>query len=118
MFIVPFMFAFYPEMLLIEDAVLDPMVQTGGAYLPGYDGQIHIAALGLLVARIVLALYLISSALAGQDRHRLPAWEVALRLGLAFLVMTSIEAVHFAAAAAAIALIVVHRRKNVEAQAA
>lgn len=110
MFIVPFMFAFYPEMLLIEDAVLDPMVQTGGAYLPGYDGEIHVGALSLLMLRIVLALYLISSALAWQDKHRLPAWEVVVRLGLAFLVMTSIETVHFAAAAAAIGLIVLHRR--------
>ena len=58
MFVIPFVFAFYPELLLIEPAVKDPTSGSGG-YLPGYDGQVHIAALLFLIARLVLALYLL-----------------------------------------------------------
>ena len=38
-FVVPFIFAFYPELLLITDAILDPQATGGNAYLPGYDGS-------------------------------------------------------------------------------
>ena len=70
MFVVPFIFAFYPELLLIDQAILDPTSPGGANYLPGYDGDIHLGALGLLLARLVLALYLVSSALAGFDKKR------------------------------------------------
>ena len=39
MFIIPFVFAMYPELLLIEAAVLDPTLSDLDAYLPGYDGN-------------------------------------------------------------------------------
>ena len=109
-FIVPFIFAFYPELLLIDEAVLNPQPSGGEIYLPGYDGQVYLGALALLLARLVLALYLLSSALSGFDRHALPAWEVALRLLLAVLVMASIDVVWIGAVIATIALKVVHNR--------
>ena len=40
MFIIPYIFAFYPELLLIQEAQLDPNSKTG-AFLPGYDGEVH-----------------------------------------------------------------------------
>ena len=81
MFIVPFLFAFYPELLLIEAAVLNPDTVAGGSvHLPGHDGQVDVPALLWLIARIVLALYLLASALARFDMRRLAPWEVALRL--------------------------------------
>ena len=118
MFVVPFVFAFYPELLLIGEAILDPRSSGGAAYLPGYDGQLHLGALLLLAARLVLALYLLSSALAGFDRHALASWEIAARLALAVLLMTKMEILWIGAAIAAIALIFVHSRPRAHAPAA
>ncbi|MDJ0824662.1 MAG: TRAP transporter fused permease subunit [Rhodobacter sp.] len=111
MFVIPFVFALYPEVLLIRDAVIDPGGASGGAvrFLPGYDGTLYLGALVLLVARLVLALYLLSSALAGFDSRALVWWEVLARLALAALVMTKLEALYIAAAVAGLALIVAHR---------
>ncbi|MEO0938026.1 MAG: TRAP transporter fused permease subunit [Pseudomonadota bacterium] len=83
MFVIPFVFAFHPELLLIEAAVLKPG-QTGGAveYLPGYSGSVDWAVLGWLLVRLSLALYLLASALAGFDRTKLALWEILVRLGV------------------------------------
>jgi TRAP-type uncharacterized transport system fused permease subunit len=115
MFVVPFVFAFYPELLLIEAAVIDPSATAGGAYLAGYDGTTHIPALVLLLVRLVLALYLLSSALSAFDRRALAPWEIAARLALAALVMTRIEAVYIAASLAALLLIFVPRKERAHA---
>ena len=42
MFVIPFVFALYPEILLIEAAVIDPSTSDGAVieYLPGYSGQV------------------------------------------------------------------------------
>ena len=110
MFIVPFVFAFYPELLLIDEAVLNPQPGGGETYLPGYDGQTYWGPLGLLIARLILALYLVSSALAAFDRQKLAAWEIVARLALAFLVMTKVEVVYLGAVVLALGLIVLHNR--------
>ena len=68
MFVIPFVFALYPELLLIEAAVLDPgSMPSAAQYLPGYDGEIHYGPLVWILARLILALYLLASALAGFD---------------------------------------------------
>lgn len=88
MFIIPFVFAMYPELLLIEAAVLDPAAGPGTiAYLPGYDGNTDWAAIIMLLPRLALALYLLASALARYDRATLPFWDVVLRLGMATSIM-------------------------------
>ncbi len=117
MFVVPFVFAFYPELLLIDEAILDPQ-SSAGSYLPGYDGQVHFGLVALLVGRLVLAFYLLSSALAGFDRHALSPWEIAARLALAVLLMTKPEVLWIGAAVAATALIFVHARTRAHATAA
>ena len=101
-FVIPFVFATHPELLLIEAAVVDP-TSTGAtiAYLPGYDGTVALAPLLWLLARLVLALYLLASALARFDRAALPLWEMALRLALALFVVSSDAAVYGPAIAAA-----------------
>lgn len=104
MFIIPFVFAMYPEILLIDAAVRDPTSSTGG-YLPGYDGAFHLWSFLGLLARLVLSLFLIASALARFDQTRLPFWEVGLRLVLAALVMHSNPALFGPAIAAAAVLI-------------
>jgi TRAP transporter 4TM/12TM fusion protein len=80
MFTIPFVFAMYPELLLIEQAQRDPSVTSGLAYLPGYDGTVETGALLLLLARLGLALYLLASALARFDPRALAGWEWPLRL--------------------------------------
>ena len=110
MFIVPFIFAFYPELLLIPQAVIDPQASGGAQYLDGYDGQTYLGALALLLARLVVALYLISSALAGFDKRKLAPWEVAMRLALAVLVMMKAELLWIPAIAVTLLAIWWHRR--------
>ncbi|WP_419914779.1 TRAP transporter permease [Hoeflea sp.] len=116
-FVVPFVFAFYPELLLIDDAILDPQASGGNAFLPGYSGGIDVGVLALLLARLALALYLLSSALSAFGRHALAPWEIALRLLLAVLVMISVNAVWIGAAVLAVLMLVIHGRprKKVEA---
>jgi len=113
MFIIPFVFAFYPELLLIDAAVIDPK-STGSVveYLPGYDGQVYWVPLLWLLARLGLALYLIASALAQFDHKHLASWEVVLRLVLAAMVMIGAPIIHGPAIVAALALLVLHFTKS------
>ena len=110
MFIIPFIFAMYPELLLIEAAQIDASnpSSASAAYLPGYDGTIDVGALMLVLARLAMALYLISSALAGFDIKELDWGEIAVRLGLAILVLISIPSIHIPAFAAALMVIAFH----------
>jgi TRAP transporter 4TM/12TM fusion protein len=91
MFTIPFIFAFYPELLLIEQAQLAPSFDgsLGGkkSYLPGYDGTLHLDALSWLLLRLVVVLYLVASALSRFDANRLTWFEVVLRLALAVLLL-------------------------------
>ncbi|PCH98016.1 MAG: C4-dicarboxylate ABC transporter [Rhodobacteraceae bacterium] len=89
MFVIPFVFAFYPELLLIEAAQLNP-AGGGERYLTGYDGQTHILSLVWICVRVSIALYLLASALAVFDRKRLQKWEVITRLVLSALVIATI----------------------------
>ena len=110
MFVIPFVFALYPEILLIDDAVIDAAASASGAivYLAGYDGTIDVPGLALVLGRLVLALYLVSSALARFDRRQLGFGEVVVRLGLAILLMTRYEFVYIGAAIAAGGVIAFH----------
>ena len=122
-FVIPFVFAVYPELLLIEPAVVDPK-STGAeiAYLRGYDGTVALVPLLWLLARLVLALYLLASALARFDRSALPLWEIGLRLALAALVISNDSALHGPAIAVAVLWIGWHgfrtRRKRATDDAA
>ncbi|WP_270731666.1 TRAP transporter permease [Shimia sp. Alg240-R146] len=107
MFVIPFIFALYPEILLIDAAILDPSVSASGVpkYLPGYDGSSDWVGLGLLLLRLVMALYLLSSALAGFDGRRLSRLEIAARLALACLMIAKVDLVPWLAMAAAIGFV-------------
>jgi len=109
MFVIPFVFAFYPDILLIEAAFIDPTVTGTKTYLPGYDGTVDLGALGVLILRMLLALVLLASALARFDRAPLPLWEVAARLAAAAILLAGDVAVYGAAAAAGIGLLAWHR---------
>ncbi|WP_235829907.1 TRAP transporter permease [Frigidibacter oleivorans] len=107
MFVIPFIFAAYPELLLIPQAVLDPQA-SGIVYLPGYDGTVDVVNLVLLILRLTIALYLLASALTAFDFARLGAWQVALRLALAVGIILHDPVVHGIATAAGLAVLVAH----------
>ena len=114
MFVIPFVFALYPEILLIEAAVIDPSTSVGSeiTYLPGYTGQVDWGALGWLLVRLLLALYLLASALARFDRVLLAYWDAGLRLALAFFVLSKDPTVYSAAIAVAGGLLALHILRN------
>lgn len=111
MFTIPFVFAIYPELLLIDKAVIDP---TNGQFLPGYDGTTDWGWLAFLVARLGLALFLVSSALSAYDRKALGVVEIAIRLGVAVLILAKPMEVYGPAIAAGIVVIAVHSFRNKE----
>lgn len=110
MFVIPFIFALYPEILLIEDAVIDPTRGSDGAisYLPGYDGTTNWVALTWVLARVILALYLLASALAGFDRRKLSGWEIGLRLMLVVVILSFSPMLQLASMVGAILLVTWH----------
>lgn len=109
MFVIPFIFAFYPELLLIEAAQINPLSE-GGRYLAGYDGTVHWPAMVFLGLRVGLSLYLLASVLARFDARRLSRSDVALRLALAVLVLAKPLAVSLPALAATAVLVGWHWR--------
>ncbi len=116
-FMVPFVFAFYPELLLIEQAQLAPAAgDAAKQFLPGYDGSIDVAGLCWLLIRLVLSLYLIASALSRFDAGRLSGWEIAVRLVLAVIVLLKTPELAATASVLALAYLVSHhliaRRRN------
>ena len=113
MFVIPFVFAMYPEILLIEAAVLDPnSLPSAAQYLPGYDGQLHLIPLLWLLTKLIFALYLLASALAGYDRKNLTGFEIALRLLLAALIMFKAPVIYVPAIVVAGALMAYHVVSN------
>lgn len=115
MFVIPFVFAIYPELLLIEAAMIDPSSEGAEVtYLPGYNGQVDWGALGWLLLRLLGFLYLLASALARFDRATLTIWESVLRLILSVMLLASSPLMQGVAIVAACLLIVVHRFRNQE----
>ena len=112
MFVIPFVFAVYPELLLIEAAIIDPVASTPGAvvYLEGYTGERDAKGLGLLLLRLIGALYLLASALAGFDRSALSAPLIVARIALAVLILAPVDIVAWSALAAGLVVIVFHAR--------
>ncbi|MEE3359791.1 MAG: TRAP transporter fused permease subunit [Pseudomonadota bacterium] len=108
MFTIPFVFAWYPELLLIEEAMTITSETGQRALIEGYTGQIEWVALGWLAARLILALYLMASALARFDRGPMARWEMLLRLGLALLVLWKSPTIMWIGVVFALGLIAVH----------
>ena len=107
-FVIPFVFAFHPELLLIDAAMLDPTASGSDKWLPGYDGQIHLGALVWLLARLVFALYLLASALNRFDHRALPVWDVVARLVLAVMLLSGSPLIYGLALIAAGLLVGAH----------
>ena len=87
--LVPFVFAYYPVILIVEE--------SGVAFEPG-------PFLSILF-RLLVVNYLVSSAVIAFDRRRLPTLEIAVRIGLALLIIVINPMVHWTATAIAAVLI-------------
>ena len=111
LFTIPFVFAWYPELRLIEQAVTITDEAGSSTLIEGYSGEADPAALGLLALRLCLALYLIASAFARYDRRAMPNWEVAVRLLLAVLVLWKTVPVMVAGTVLALLVIGFHALK-------
>ncbi len=95
-FAVPFIFAYYPVILIV------PVVFPEGSSFAIVDFL-------TVLFRILVFIYLISSAVIAFDQRRLPILETGLRIGLAILVMVTIPGIHWTATAIALAYIVWHQ---------
>lgn len=109
MFVIPFVFAFYPEILLIDAALVDPL--NSGKALPGYESGVDYTQLVWLIARLVLGLYLLASALVRFDQTGLSPLECCCRLVLAVLVIFANPTVYASAILAAALMIFWHQRR-------
>ncbi len=85
-FIIPFIFAFYPTILIIEEFSLLPFLW--------------------IVARTCFCIWLFSSALSGFDRRKLSIGEIGIRFVVAFTMLAINPAIHLPAVAIGLALIV------------
>ena len=111
MFAIPFVFAFYPEFLLIDQALIDPSSPIG-APLPGYENGVSMTSLLWLIFRLMAALYLVASALARFDARALTLTWVLIRLTLAVLIMMRPEIIHVSALIAAFASVFWHHAQS------
>lgn len=108
MFTIPFVFAWYPELLLIEEAVTITNETGQRVLIDGYTAQTDWGQLGMLLARLALSLYLTASALARFDKSRLSKGEIALRLLIAVLVLWKTPMLMTVGLCGAVALLVWH----------
>ncbi len=80
-FIIPFVFAYYPVLLIVEESGVP------------FDLWAFVSA----VLRLMTAIYLIASATLAFDHRRLPAWEIGVRLLLALGVLLIDPLIHWPA---------------------
>ena len=107
MFAIPFVFAFYPELLLVDQALIDPS-STAREPLTGYEDGINYGTLAWLLARLVLALYLVASALAAFDARALTQLWIVVRLILAVGILMRSDIIQVGAILAAFAVLGLH----------
>jgi TRAP-type uncharacterized transport system fused permease subunit len=108
MFTIPYVFAWYPELLLIPEAVTITDEAGRRTLIEGYSGEVDLSALALLGARIGLALYLLASALTMFDLAPLRRIEIVLRLLAAVLLLWKTALVMWVGLALALLLIGSH----------
>ncbi len=94
-FAVPFIFAFYPTLLIVDEAFTTGNTFAVGDFL-------------WALFRLLLFIYLISSSVISFDHRRLPLWELGLRLILAVGIMVLDPVVQWSTVAIALAYIAWH----------
>ena len=111
-FTIPFVFAFYPELLLIEAAQEAQSIEGGAAlksYLPGYDGTVSMGPLLFLVFKLIVSLYLLASALMKYDADNIKFLETILRITLAVLILVKAPVIGNTALVIGIAVLILHQ---------
>ncbi|PTX54633.1 TRAP transporter 4TM/12TM fusion protein [Litoreibacter ponti] len=112
MFTIPFVFAWYPELLLIPEAVTITDESGRRVLMDGYSGEPDYGSLILLLCRLVAALYLLASALASYDQAALSGWVSSLRILAAVLILWKSPLVIMAGGALACLLLLSHLLRN------
>ena len=108
MFVIPFIFAFYPELLIIDAAKIDPY-SSSGEFLPGYSSGFKFFDVIWLILRLGLALYMISSALAKFDRLILTLPEVIVRIIAAVLIIMNAPSFYMTGVVLAALVLIYHQ---------
>ena len=108
MFTIPFVFSWYPELLLIPEAVTVTDETGRRVLMDGYTGETDIGALALLLCRLAAALYLIASALAQYDCGPIKRWELILRILAAVLILWKTPLIMISGVALAAVLVFGH----------
>ena len=108
MFVIPFIFAFYPELLIIDAAKIDPY-SSSGEFLPGYSSGFKFFDVIWLLLRLGLALYMISSALAKFDRLILTLPEVIIRIIAAVLIIMNTPSFYMTGVVLAALVLIYHQ---------
>jgi TRAP transporter 4TM/12TM fusion protein len=108
MFAIPFVFAFYPELLLIDQALIDPS-SPNKEFLPGYENGVQFFPLVWLIAKLIFALYFVASALSRFDVAPLSLIWVFLRLAIAVGLLARAEPVYLSAIIIGFAVLALHR---------
>jgi TRAP-type uncharacterized transport system fused permease subunit len=94
-FLVPFVFAFYPVILIVQE--------SGATF--------EWAAFLSILSRLIVVIYLVSSAVIGFDQRRLPVWEIMFRLLLGLLIIYTDPLVHWGTAGVAVLFLIWHTIK-------
>ena len=95
-FAIPFVFAYYPVILIV------PVVFPEGSSFAMVDFL-------TVLFRLLIFIYLISSAVIAFDQRRLPIWETGCRVALAILVIVTIPEIHWTATAIALGYVGWHQ---------
>jgi len=94
-FVVPFAFAYYPVLLIVKESGVTFAI---GDFLSA-------------LIRLILVIYLVSSATLAFDQRHLPWWEITARLILAFCVLHIAPMLHWSAFVASLLMIWWHYRR-------
>ena len=95
-FAVPFIFAYYPVILIVPAVFPEGSSFAIGDFLT-------------VLFRVLVFIYLISSAVISFDQRRLPIWEMLFRLALAVLVMVTVPIIHWPAVIVALVYVGWHQ---------
>ena len=87
MFTIPFVFAWYPELLLIEEAVTITNDAGQRVLIEGFSDETDWGQLTLLLGRLALVLYLMATALTRFDKSAISTPELVLRLVCCVLIL-------------------------------
>ncbi|WP_136657615.1 TRAP transporter fused permease subunit [Nitratireductor sp. XY-223] len=101
MFVIPFVFAYYPVLLIVDEAGAE---FSAGAFLS-------------IVLRMGVMIYLMASAASGFDNKRIGKAETVLRIALAIGVLHTDPLIHWPLTAASVAFVAWSRRRPDEALA-